>query len=63
MSYKPYSQTTSGWAISTDSEAEPAKRWKAIHPLFGEKFFVEHDEILEFTVSHMRDQFIKLLQK
>ena len=61
MSYKPFSHTSSGWAISTDPDAAPDKRWRAVHPQFGERFFAEHDEILEFTVKHMLERFFRLM--
>jgi len=61
--YKYYSQTTSGWTISTDPKAAPERRWRAVHPVFGTRFFVEHDEILEFTVRHMLEQFEKRFGK
>jgi hypothetical protein len=28
-----------------------------MHPQWGERFFPEHDMILEFTVQHMLEQF------
>jgi hypothetical protein len=55
--YEHFSNTTSGWSISTDPDAAPEKRWRAVHDQFGEKFFAEHEDILKFTVSHMRDRF------
>ena len=51
--YKAYSQTGSGWFISTNPDAEPAKRWRAVHPQYGERFFAKHDDILPFTAEHM----------
>lgn len=57
--YKYYSNTTSGWTISTNSKAEPAKRWRAVHPEHGTRFFPTHDEILPFTCQHMIEQFEK----
>ena len=59
MSYKYFSNTTSGWTISTDKDAPPDKRWRAVHPMWGERFFAEHDEILPFTCEHMVEQFQK----
>jgi hypothetical protein len=56
MSYKNFSWTSSGWAISHDPEAEPDKRWRAVHQQFGERFFARHDDVLKFTVSHMADR-------
>lgn len=57
--YKYYSQTTSGWTISTNPKARPEKRWRAVHEEFGTRYFHEHDEILKFTVEHMRQMFMK----
>ena len=51
--YKAYSQTGSGWFISTDPDADPTKRWRAVHPRYGEKFFAKHDDILPFTAENM----------
>jgi len=59
MSYKYYSQTSSGWEITTDPDAPPDKRWRAVHPEYGERFFPTHDEILPFTCEHMVRQFEK----
>lgn len=59
--YKYYSQTTSGWTISTNPKAEPAKRWRAEHPEFGTRYFKEHDEILEYTVTNMMKTFEQVL--
>jgi len=58
--YKYYSNTTSGWTVSTNPNAAPEKRWRIVHPQFGERFFKEHDDIMRFTVEHMRDMFNKL---
>jgi hypothetical protein len=55
--YKYYSNTSSGWTISTNPKAALHKRWRAVHPDHGERFFKEHDEILPFTVGLMRDMF------
>jgi hypothetical protein len=62
MTYKPFSQTTSGWSISVDEDAPPDKRWRAVHPVFGERFFPTHDEILEYTVKNMLDQFRRIFK-
>ena len=59
MGYRAVSQTSSGWAISTDPAAPEDKRWRAVHPLFGERFFDARHKILEFTVKHMAEQFEK----
>lgn len=63
MTYKYYSQTASGWTIETDPNVKPEKRWRAVHPEFGTKYFAEHDEILKFTVSHMAERFEEWLKK
>jgi len=55
--YKYFSQTTSGWEISTSEKAAPDKRWRAEHPEFGIKYFREHDDILNFTVTNMMKTF------
>jgi len=60
MAYQDYSQTSSGWTISTDQEAPEHKRWRAVHKLWGERFFPTHDEILPFTCNHMRETFLGL---
>lgn len=57
MSYKTYSQTGSGWTISTDPDAKPDKLWRATHPQFGELFFKTHDEILPYLLDYMRKRF------
>src|SRR4029077_5156079 len=54
--YQYYSHTSSGWTISTDPDAAPDKRWRAVHPVYGERFFAEHDDILCFTARHMLEQ-------
>jgi hypothetical protein len=59
MAYKPVSFTSSGWAISTDPKADPDKRWRAVHPLYGERFFDARHKVLEYTVKHMMQQFTK----
>jgi hypothetical protein len=61
--YKYYSQTMSGWVISTDPKAAPEKRWRAVHPEMGERFFAEHDQILDMTVQIMAEQLKKLFEK
>lgn len=58
-SYHEFSRTASGWVISTNKQAMSDKRWRAVHPIFGEKFFPTHDEILPWCVEHMREQFLK----
>jgi len=63
MSYKYYSQTTSGWEISTDPKADPNKRWRAVHPLHGERFFDAHHKILEYTVKRMFKEAKALIKK
>ena len=63
MPYKSFSHTSSGWAISTDPEAEPSKRWRAVHPKYGERFFEKHDEILPYTCQHMFEQFEAFVRK
>ena len=63
MSYKYYSQTTSGWKISTDPKADPDKRWRAVHPMHGERFFDAHHKILEYTVKRMVKEAKVLLKK
>jgi len=59
--YKAYSQTTSGWAISVNDDAQPDKRWRAVHPEFGTKFFRKHDEILEYTVKRIAELYRLLM--
>ena len=61
MTYKYYSQTSSGWTISTDPKAPKNKRWRAKHPRWGEKFFAEHDQVLDFTLRHLVEQFKKMM--
>jgi len=58
-SYREYSRTSSGWIISTNKQAMSDKRWRAVHPVYGEKFFAQHDDILKFTVENMRQEFLK----
>ena len=66
MTYKYYSQTSSGWRIETDPDAPADKRWRITHPEHGERFFPKKEEedhsrhyILEFTTQHMLEQFEK----
>lgn len=61
MAYKYYSQTSSGWLIETDPNADPDRRWRATHQQFGERFFDEHDKILEYTVRRMVEQLKQLM--
>lgn len=56
MSYKKYSQTSSGWTLETDPEAPADKRWRITHPMWGERFFENHDDILPWTCKHMVDR-------
>jgi hypothetical protein len=56
MAYKYYSQTSSGWEITTDPKAPDGKQWRATHPVYGERFFDTHDEILPWTCEHMFKQ-------
>jgi hypothetical protein len=61
--YTYYSQMGSGWVISTNPKAEPERRWRAVHPQFGERFFKTHDEIPTFAVEFMRDMFYRKIYK
>jgi hypothetical protein len=60
--YTYYSNTSSGWTISTDPEAAQGKRWRAVHPDYGERFFATHDEILPFTCQHLVERFKEFLE-
>ena len=60
--YKYYSQTSSGWEITTDPEAPPDKRWRIVHERWGTRYFDEHDKVLEFTLDHMVKQYEHLLR-
>jgi len=62
MTYKPYSQTTSGWSISTDPKAEKARRWRAVHPEFGERFYATHDEVLPDVAKHYFERVEKAMK-
>lgn len=55
--YKAYSETMSGWKISTSDDAPPDQRWRAVHEDFGTRYFETHDEILDYTVKHMMEHF------
>jgi hypothetical protein len=57
--YKEYSRTSSGWTIYSNRSASWLKRWKITHPFYGERFFAQHDDILKFTVEHMREEYAK----
>lgn len=61
--YAYFSNTSSGWTISTNPNASKEKRWRAIHPQFGTKYFAEHDDILKFTLENMREHLKKLMEK
>jgi len=56
MTYKHFSNTTSGWEIGEDVDAPPDKRWRATHERYGEKFFANHSDILPFTTRNMADE-------
>jgi hypothetical protein len=44
MGYQLYSCTGSGWSISHDADAPPAKQWRIDHEHWGTYFFATHDE-------------------
>lgn len=60
--YKLFSHTSSGWSISENRRAPRDRRWRAQHPVYGEKFFAEHDDILPFTCQHMAEQFAERMK-
>jgi hypothetical protein len=51
--YTHFSNTTSGWTISTKDDAPPEQRWCATHLRYGTKYFAEHDDILPYTLNNM----------
>lgn len=55
--YVEYSRTTSGWTIFHNAETIPPLRWRIAHPVFGERHFSEHDDILKWTLNHVREQY------
>ena len=57
VDYKEFSRTSSGWTISVSRSAPFAKQWRITHPLYGERFFARHDEILTWTCEHQRTMF------
>jgi len=59
--YKAYSATLSGWKISVNDDAPRERRWRAVHPEFGTKYFDKHDKILEYTVKRIADLFRMLM--
>jgi hypothetical protein len=59
--YKYHSQTSSGWEIQNNPDAPKEKRWRIVHPEYGERFFPHREYkgrniIMEFTVKHMMQQ-------
>jgi hypothetical protein len=44
MTYKKFSQTSSGWEISEDTEALPEKRWRIKHPEWGTRYYPTHED-------------------
>jgi hypothetical protein len=55
--YKEYSRTSSGGIIFVNPAAPPEKRWRIEHQAFGEKYFANHDDILEWTVEQARARY------
>jgi len=44
MSYQKFSQTTSGWEISNDSQAAPEKQWRIQHPEWGTRYYSTYED-------------------
>lgn len=63
MTYKVTSWTASGWEISTDPGADPDKRWRAVHPEWGTRYFDQRHKILEYTVKYVMKQFERRMEE
>jgi hypothetical protein len=63
MTYKLYSQTTSGWRISEDPDAPKDKRWRAEHDDFSTLWGPEHRPLVDQAMSVAFDAMRKILKE